>query len=256
MRGHSWIARLSYTIVIISSASVVISALLYAQEQQPGQPPNGFRDLNDAAFAARTNELREIRVLTDTILDRFAIISMPKDQPLRDRIARAEYGFRRGLQRPISEQDAVAALNQMARYALAPEWARTNLAQIHLFRTMLKPKVPQLVGQLPVEPAKDRHPYWTISDKMSPAEAVFVVTYLARGKIFSPEYQVGPDEWVDNIRRMMTGRTEKPSVVPFATLLSPEMTRLLHIAEHGLTNYSSGVSVTANDFLDMMKVLR
>src|SRR5258708_8678356 len=174
MHKHSWIVRFGFLSTILVCVSLSIAPLLRAQGQAVRLFRDGLTDLKDAAFAARTNELGDVRALTDTILDRFAIVSMPKEQPLRDRIARAEYSFRRGIQRPVSEQDAVAAMNQMARYALAPEWARTNVAQIHLFRTMLKPEVPQLVGTLPLDRTKTRQPYWAISDKMSPAEAVFV----------------------------------------------------------------------------------
>jgi hypothetical protein len=216
---------------------------------------SGLEVVNDAALESRTDQLREVKLLTDTIFDRFAFVPVPPDQPLRDRIAAAELAYRRGSHKAITEAQAVKAMNQLARFAMAPEWARTNEAQIHLFRTMLKPYVPQLVGREPFQ--KLGQPPWAISDAMSPAEALLVTMYLATGKVLSPEYQIGPNEWVQYMRRLTNG-TEKAADSTRARVskVDPEIALFKDIVEFGLRDRNSEISSQANEFLDMLGIKR
>jgi hypothetical protein len=157
---------------------------------QPSMSTQALDSINVAAIAAHANGEVGIRALTDVIFDRL-MPDVPQKHSLRDRVARAEIKFRDRSHDPIGEQALMIATNTtVARYGL-PKWAETNIKQLHLFRAMLKSHVPQLISATSAD--------GQLSDKMSPAEAAFVVLYLACGKLRSSDYQVSPDAWVEQI---------------------------------------------------------
>ncbi len=120
---------------------------------------------------------------------------------------------------------------------------------------MLKPYVPQLVGREPLQ--KQGQPPWAISDAMSPAEALLVTMYLATGKVLSPEYQVGPNEWVQRIRRLTNGTDKNPQTPRSGvSKIDPEVILFKNIVEFGLRDRNSDVSSQANEFFDMLGIRR
>ena len=221
--------------------------------------PNVFNRLNDAVHEARNNDAASIAKLTNTILDSISLADIPSAHSLRGRIARAEHAYRRGQQPPILERDLADAMNQVADLAGAPSWARTSVAQLHLFRTILKPHVPPLVGR---RMATGKGPY-AISDEMSPAEAVFVALFLANSKMTNVAYQVDPDEWVEKIREAKLHISPAPSSSSIDAPAkgvghedSQEIFRAMRGLEHDLKTESSSTSSLVHAFLDRINITR
>lgn len=184
----------------------LIASVTAHTQVNPNQLPlrNSFDRINQAAFEARTGTPENARTLTDQILDHVSVVLIPRDHSIRKRISVAVQSFAPGRHQPIAEKNVVIAINDLARSVGAPPWAHTNADQVRLFRTALKPRLPQLVGRIP--PKQRTNSPWQISDEMSPAEAVFIVFYLAKGKLELPEFQVEPKEWVN---KMYTQKMER-----------------------------------------------
>ena len=174
-------------------AGLVFGALLIAYVPLRGQPMKpryrtGFQVLNDKSIAARKHDKAAIRALTEEIINRNGGAYIPLGHSLRNRIFQAEHGYQRGTHKSVSEREVADAMNALVDEVGAPDWARTNVSQLHLLRTLLKPHVPSLVGtrQSSGRPLD-------FSDEMSPAEATFVLLLLANNKISNTDYQIGPD---------------------------------------------------------------
>ncbi len=218
---------------------------------------NPLSDFNELAMAARGGDPQALRAMTNGILDRFVSIELPAEHSLRDRLFRAESEFRAGRHPSVSEDSAVAAFNEIADLVSAPDWARTNKNQVHVFRVSLKPRIPQLVGR---ERAQRR--LLDISEQMSPGEAVLVALYLAQGKLTTPEYQVPPDEWVSRIRaakganrRHTQGR--RPTIARLTLQIESEQQAMFRRSlEAGLRDESSAASMQAHAFLDRLGIAR
>ena len=77
---------------------------------------------------------------------------------------------------------------------LVRQWARTSVEELHLIRMAVSPELPRFVGTV------DRQ-LLRLSEKMSPAEAVFVVMTLGRGMVLMlDEFRDGPEAYVARIR--------------------------------------------------------
>jgi hypothetical protein len=158
-------------------------------------PKNQFELLNEQASAARGNSESEIGKLVDRIFDRFAGVPIPSGGSIRKRVYDAELAFRHQQHPPITEGQLVRAINGAVGSISAPPWARTNLDQLHIIREFMHPMLPQLVGTTP----SGKGPFG-ISEKMSPAEAVFLCFSLMNGKVWDQDYRMPPEEWVQRVR--------------------------------------------------------
>lgn len=160
------------------------------------EPKTPFDLINNLATKARANEPRTVGELTNAILNVTSPTILPAEHWIRERVLRAEIAYRSETQSAVSEENAVAAMNEFSKAIGAPAWARTNTRQYRIVRASLKPLVPQLVGHVPTE----RNAFdWAPS--MSPAEAMLVTCYLARAKAFELSFQVPPEEWITSILR-------------------------------------------------------
>lgn len=82
--------------------------------------------------------------MTDAILNYSVLTKSPGS--VRDRLFRAERGFRRSVHPPVSEADVVAAANDLVASLHAPDFARTSRTQVRAFRNSLANRYPRLVG--------------------------------------------------------------------------------------------------------------
>ncbi len=194
--------RRRYTVsafLVVALTTAIVSAQSSIPIGVPGS--SAFTDLNRYAAVTLTGRSDSTDQLVQCILDRFGPVPIGSNRVIRDRIALAHTKFMAGKGEAISETRLVSVLNNLVRRAGAPAWAKTSAEQIHLFRTMLKPVIPSLIGAGVAAPTGPIRARWTLPSSMSPAEAVFVAWYLARGKAIDPDYQRTPEEWVNFIRR-------------------------------------------------------
>jgi len=166
----------------LTSSVVLLSSVMASDQPIPG--PLGA--IEAKAKGAKSHDPQAVRAYVDAILDQAHLSVAPES--VRGRLAKAELKFHRKEHKTISEAEFVEACNRTAADFKLPDYARTSGAQVHVFRMMLGKMAPSTIG------ASGQ------STDMTPAEAVFVALQLAGQKVFNPDYQVPPDQWVDSTR--------------------------------------------------------
>ena len=175
----------------------LLSALLIAQPAWAGtdtMPSSPLGRLEASANAlAKSKSVEDTRALTDAVFD-FLGVELCAGNPIRERVVAAELRFRQRNEGAVSETTLAEAINHLVDTYHGQSWLRTNAAQIHIFRSQLKTVVPSLIG------GSSHKRFAGVRTSMGPAEATLVAFYLSLGKMYSEEYQVDPDAWVQKAK--------------------------------------------------------
>ena len=164
----------------------------YALQSGYSGTTQAFAVIDGAALAAESNTPEAVTALVEAVFDR-ELPTVRCGNPLRRRVAEAEWRFRRQAAPPLAEHTFVDAANQVLTDAAAPAWARTNVEEIHFLRTALRPELSRFIGTV----GRDLE----LSDEMSPAEAAFVAMTLGTGMLSDPnEFRGGPDTYLQRLR--------------------------------------------------------
>lgn len=158
---------------------------------------NPYQELDKAArLIKNSNDEQSIHGMAD------AVFSFPRALPrapdaieniIKDRLVRAEIAYRNGIQEGVQEQDIVKFANSMADHFRLPSYAKTSTQQVRVLRMQLVLSSPAFMAAgLTHENMK---PGETISDRMSPLQAVHLLSSLLDQKIINPDYQLQPAEW-------------------------------------------------------------
>jgi hypothetical protein len=137
-----------------------------------------FEVIDKAALVAHSQEEVAVTTLVHAVFDR-ELPAVRCGNPLRHRVADAEWRFRQGIEPPITERTLADVANEVLARAEAPTWARVSVEEVHLLRTALWPEVPHLVGTVGTQ--------LELSDRLSPLEAVFIAMTLGKGMLWDPE---------------------------------------------------------------------
>jgi hypothetical protein len=138
------------------------------------------------ATAASTGGAREVQAFVNDYMLRSVAYGVGPS--VSARITAAEMAYKTHKGRPITLETVVRAINRTADGYGAPPFMRTNLAQLQYFTELMKRRIPHLA-----ELACDHD---TSDNKLSPSQAMFVVTELITQKMMTGSYQVEPDMWV------------------------------------------------------------
>lgn len=242
------------------AVGLALTTPVHGQQPTPPRerPLNPLEELNTEASRARQDGPQGVRTLVDFIFDRFAGFQVPSTSSLRTRVFNADLDYRLGKHPPITEGQLVRAVNQAADRLFAPPWAKTSVDQIHILRTATHPLLPQLVGM-----ESNGHKPFGISERMSPAEAVFVSFFLMGGKMWDNAYRVPPDDWVARIRADQTFRAEGGHASPppadsgaHDTIVPPGVINFIDAVNAGLPSDDSVASREANTFLSNLGIRR
>lgn len=108
---------------------------------------------------------------------------------IKERVGRAESRYRLGQAAGIPEAKIVRTINGLARNFNLPAFARTNLYEVRKLRLELLPNLPQIItrktqGIQPLTTGDGLEP------RMSPAEAVLVLSLMVQQKLNNQEYQM------------------------------------------------------------------
>jgi len=183
---------------LFEGMSIALGLVLFTASLSPAQSmtasPFDRIDTQSIALLKQPSQATA-GALTDAIFA-FLKIEGAKANPLRDRVANAELRFRRGGDGVVSEERLVQAINAFAKAFRRPEWAQTNLEQVHIVRAKLKTVSPTFVGSASTTNERLRG----VGRTMSPAEATFVALYLSLGKMYDSSYQVDPVTWVQRVK--------------------------------------------------------
>jgi hypothetical protein len=222
-----------------------LSSVMDARTPPSGPDKTGWDLVDQQAGVAEDNNEYSIRALTDTILNFSVLTKSPGS--IRDRLYRAERGFRRGVHPPVSEADVVAAVNDLVASLHAPDFARTSATQVRAFRKSLANRYPQLVGT--------KRQGDDLASMMSPAETMFVTVALYEQKIFNPAFQVSPEEW----EKALAERLANPAVAAAdrprggqqtVHVLEPDLATFHRTLSQGVADEAGTVVRRVHAFLD------
>ena len=152
------------------------------------RPARLLGELNDKAKAAKSGNEESVRALADEVFKTADLNEAPAGMldAVKDRLVRAEIGYRSGNDEGIPEINVVKVINGLAQGFNAPEYAKTSKFEVRQLRVRTLLLVPNLIadGQRPAKVGD------SISDRMSPMEATFITALLLRQKLSNPEFQV------------------------------------------------------------------
>jgi hypothetical protein len=111
---------------------------------------------------------------------------------VKDRLVYAEMQYRQGRGTPITEQQIVAFHNTLVEQLGLPVYARTNKAQVRYMRMHLLANNPVFMGYGITPNIKVGE---SISDNLSPLQAVHLTLEVMGQKLMNPDFQQVPEEW-------------------------------------------------------------
>jgi hypothetical protein len=185
------IATLCLTIAV---GSPILAQQMTLPDKTPLASPH--KQLDKAAQTFKNDDEHSIRSLTNAVFDfSRALPRSPEfiENVVKDRIIRAELAFRRGSFDGVHEQDIVHLVNWLADRLRLPAYAKTSPKQVRILRMDLILSSPAFMAA----GATDRisKPGDSIPDRMSPLQAVHLISSLVDQKIINPEYQLEPAAW-------------------------------------------------------------
>jgi len=156
-----------------------------------------YHRLNSAARAAKDGSDSSIDALADAVITDFIPLTLPSDSrdAIRARLVRAEQSYRRG-GRAVSEMDIVRTVNDLTDKFAAPEYTKTNSAQVRSLRGTMVGLLPHLIIQgQGTEKGGPMEQHLSMNPKMSPVEGVFLTAMLLQQKVLNEDFQVERQDW-------------------------------------------------------------
>ena len=166
-----------------------------------GQRFSPYEQVDEKASAVHGPEETAIRELADAVL-LFVIGNNVPDALLgsyKERLVRTEINYRSGQTAGVPEVNVVRVLDELSRELNAPEYARTDEAEVRETRLAISGMVPHLIAAQPLNPGEESAtglPF-TVSPTMSPLEAVFVTRFLIIQKEIDEFAQITSRERAD-----------------------------------------------------------
>jgi hypothetical protein len=174
------------------------------QDGADAQPARLLGQLNDKAKAARADDEKSLRALADEVFNTADLNSAPAGMldAVKERLVRAEIGYRNGRDEGIPEINVVKVVNGFAREFKAPEYAKTSKFEVRQLRVRTLLLLPNFIadGRRPAKVGD------SIAERMSPMEATFITVLLLKQKLSNPEYQVTHAERVSKWAEKHGGR--------------------------------------------------
>jgi hypothetical protein len=237
--------RLAYLMTLVGGIAFTLSSVMDARTPPSGPDKTGWDLVDEQAGVAEDDNEDSIRALTDAILNFSVLTKSPGS--IRDRLYRAERGFRRSVHPPVLEADVVAAANDLVAALHAPDFARTSPTQVRAFRNSLANRYPHLVGT--------KREGDDLSSLMSPAETLFVTVALYNQKIFNPAFQVSPEEWEQALAERLANPTVAAADRPrrgqqTVHVLEPHLATFHRTLSQGVADEAGNVVRRVHAFLD------
>lgn len=120
-------------------------------------------------------------------------IPAPIDNVIKDRLVYAEMQYRQGTGKAVTEQNIVDLTNMLVQRFGLPDYARTSPSQVRFMRMFLISVNPSFMGKGAVRP--NMQVGESISQEMSPLQAVHLLFEVLGHKFFDPNFQMTPETW-------------------------------------------------------------
>ena len=184
----------------LSLVAVLTTALLFLQ-RDPVQArdslraPHPLAEINQKAKSVRNGNSSDASAYVTEILKVAKVeselpgIAEAATSTIIDRVARAEVNYREGRSEGIDESKVVRTINGLVLRLHLPEYSYTDVYEVRRLRFMMLPNFPEIIGR-----NTGRRPAITegsrFDSKMSPAEALLILTMMLQQKQYNPEFQL------------------------------------------------------------------
>lgn len=177
---------------LCAQSSSTNQTLAPASQPMKGLPfPSPFQPIEDAASLMTPDDSSSVRTLVDMLFKFPMMFPMPDMMAtvVKQRLIDAQKAYLNGKASGTIDGGVVDALDGLANEFDAPDSARTSLLQVRFLRNRLAVQMPVFMGSAPDPKADEPNP------PLSPAQAMFLMSWLITQKSANPDYQVAPAEW-------------------------------------------------------------
>lgn len=217
----------------------------------PGSTPPTLVTLHERAKVARSDEPASVRAVVDALFDSNDFHGMPDS--IRDRLTRTDIAYRKGQHGGVKEEDIATAMNSVVQlYGVAGgrrAFGTTSVGQIQRYRRTARAMVP-FIGDDNGHPSK-------AESRMSPIEAMYLVTGLLTQQLHNPDYKLSPEEWCRRYDDRHSGRAmpQTPSRMARAYKTDDDTVQISRALET-LKDENGMAAAAAHLFLDKLGVDR
>jgi hypothetical protein len=155
-----------------------------------------WQKLEARAKLENPSDANSVRALMDEIFSfprSFGPIPPEMQELVEQRLVQAEMSYKFGRRPGIQEADLVTLFDKLAEKLSLPDYARTTPHQVEVLRFGMEISMPCFMG--PANTKNSSAAASPGSGELSPAQATHVLFVLAEQKMFSPDYQLAPEEW-------------------------------------------------------------
>jgi hypothetical protein len=158
--------------------------------------PSPWQKIDERAKLENPTDVNSVRALVDEIFKyphSFGEIPPVMDTIVKERLTQEEMNYKLGRGPGVEVNGIVRFANMLAEKFQLPDSARTTAHQAEVLRFGLEISMPTFMA-LPSTSDAGK-PARTDSSVMSPAQATYLLLTLVDAKLWSPDYQLPPDEW-------------------------------------------------------------
>jgi hypothetical protein len=155
-----------------------------------------WQKIEERAKLENPSDGNSVRALVDEIFDSphsFGEIPPVMDTIIKERLTQAEMNYKLGRGPGVEVADLVRFVNTLADKFQLPDYARTTPHQAEVLRFGAEISMPIFMGLQSTQQVDKTVP--ADSPKMSPAQATYLLLDIVEAKLWSPDYQLPPDEW-------------------------------------------------------------
>lgn len=172
---------------------------------------NPLEVFNQKAKKAKDGDLSSAEDLVDNVISitgfENELHGFTEDR-IKDRVGRAESRYRQGQTEGIPEAKVARTVNGLVKQFNLPKYAKTNLYEVRKLRVGLFPNFPQIIT-LRSKNVRSASAPTEVESKMSPAEAVFVLSMMIQQKLGNEDYQLTHEERVKNWKESQSRHSDK-----------------------------------------------
>lgn len=186
-----------FSLSLILILGLVVGAFWWSNSQttQAEKKPDDvhpYEAVNNKAKDARRGDLEASKELVGDIISISGFESHLRGfttESIKERVGNAESLYQSGQSEGVSEAKVVRTINGLAIKFNLPEFARTDTYEVRKLRLSLLPSFPNIIGQKP----NGTQPVFagsSFDSKMSPAEAILILSMMMHQKLANKNYQL------------------------------------------------------------------
>jgi hypothetical protein len=226
-----------------------VAPIVHAQQGNTAVLKRPERVIDEKARAAVPGDSASVRGVADAVFDYPHVLGrMPVDMEntVKERLVLAEAEFLQGKRPGVREEDVVLFVNQVSNKLKLTDFAKSSKKQVRALRMKTALASPVFMGRGMAD--GDMKIGDSISDELSPLQAVHLIGVLLDQKFLDPNFQLSPEDWdrdshhkeIERIREQQAILKSQPRVEHrIATRENPKRQDL----QNALTQSTSSMSL-------------